>query len=213
MLLPRDNGGAASRSHPNHVWSCDFVFIKDVYSGKISMLAMIFPKVIFFGHEFVRKCLTIYCTIMTGSIQAIEQLANAIIESSIPECMRSDNGSEFITKELSSWLSDIGVNIVCIEPGSPWEISFCESFNGAFRNNFLDGKIFYSLKEPLIIVGEWVTQMIECNPFRGNHVSPQGELGCRSPAPQTQVSQLIQNQHILLQWFTRKKLFHIVNLN
>jgi transposase InsO family protein len=82
-------------THPNHVWSYDFVFIRDAYGDKIRMLTMI--------HEFSRKCLTIYCARRIGSIQVIEQLANAMIDNGIPEYIRTDNGAEFIAKELSSW--------------------------------------------------------------------------------------------------------------
>ena len=112
-------------------------------------------------------CLIIHCARRIGSIQVIEQLANAMIANGIPEYIRSDNGPEFIAKDLRSWLSGIGVKTAYIEPGSPWESGFCESFNGTFRDNLLDGEIFYSLKEVQIIVGEWVKHMTEGNPFRG----------------------------------------------
>ena len=69
--------------------------------------------------EFSRKCLMIYCPRRIGSIQANEQLANAMINNGIPEYIRSDNGPEFIAKELRSWLSGIGVKTAYIEPGSP----------------------------------------------------------------------------------------------
>ncbi|MBT8541542.1 IS3 family transposase [Polynucleobacter paneuropaeus] len=168
---------------PNHVWSYDFVFIRDAYGGKIRMLTMI--------DEFSRRCLTIHCARRIGSVQVIEQLANAMIDNGIPEYIRSDNGPEFIAKDLRSWLSGIGVKTAYIEPGSPWENGFCESFNGTFRDNLLDGEIFYSLKEAQIIVGEWVKHY--------NHVRPHSALGYRPPAPQTQVPKLLQNQPMLLQ--------------
>ena len=168
-----------------------FVFIRDAYGGKIRMLTLI--------DEFSRKCLTIYCARRIGSIQVIEQLANAIITHGISEHIRSDNGPEFIVKELRSWLSGIRVKTAYIEPGSPWENGFCESFNGTFRDNLLDGEIFYSLQEAKVVVGEWVKQMTEGNPFRGNHVRPHSALAYRPPAPQTQVHQLLQNQPTLLQ--------------
>lgn len=125
------NDGSCMRlraNHPNHVWSYDFVFIRDAYGRKIRMLTMI--------DEFSRKCLTIHCARRIGSIQVIEQLANAMITHGIPEYIRSDNGPEFIAKELRKWLSGIGVKTAYITPGSPWENGFCESFNGTFRDNF-----------------------------------------------------------------------------
>ncbi len=130
------------------MWNYDFVLIRDAYGDKIRMLTLI--------DEFSRKCLFIHCARRIGSVQVIEQLANAMIANGIPEDIRSDNGPEFIAKDQRRWLSGIGVKTAYIEPGGPWKNSFCESFNGTFRDNLLDGEIFYSLKEAQIIVGEWV---------------------------------------------------------
>ena len=65
----------------------------------------------------------------------------------IPEHIRSDNGREFIAGELRKWLEKVGTGTLYIEPGSPWENGYCESFNGKLRDEFLNGEIFYSLKE------------------------------------------------------------------
>lgn len=180
------NDGSCMRlraTHPNHVWSYDFVFIRDAYGGKIRMLTMI--------DEFSRRCLTIHCARRIGSIQVIEQLANAMVTHGIPEYIRSDNGPEFIAKDLRKWLSSIGVKTAYIEPGSPWENGFCESFNGTFRDNLLNGELFYSLKEARVVIGEWVKHY--------NHVRPHSSLGYRPPAPQTQVPKIIHNQPIMIQ--------------
>ncbi len=92
--------------------------------------------------ECTRKCLTIHCARRIGSAQVIEQLANAMIVYGIPEYIRSDNGPEFIAKQLRTWLSTVGVKTAYTTPGSPWENGFCESFNGPFRDNLIDGEIF-----------------------------------------------------------------------
>lgn len=178
------NDGSCMRlraSHPNHVWSYDFVFIRDAYGGKIRMLTML--------DEFTRTCLTIHCARRIGATQVIEQLANAMIVHGIPQYIRSDNGPEFIAKELRSWLSGIGVKTAYIEPGSPWENGFCESFNGTFRDNLLNGEVFYSLKEARVVVGEWVKHY--------NQARPHSSLGYRPPAPQTQVPRMIHIQPML----------------
>jgi len=180
------NDGSCMRlraTHPNHVWSYDFVLIRDAYGGKIRMLTMI--------DEFSRRCLTIHCARRIGSIQVIEQLANAMVTHGIPEYIRSDNGPEFIAKDLRKWLSGIGVKTAYIEPGSPWENGFCESFNGTFRDNLLNSELFYSLKEARVVIGEWVKHY--------NHVRPHSSLGYRPPAPQTQVPKIIHNQPIMIQ--------------
>ena len=180
------NDGSCIRlraSHPNPVWSYDFVFIRDAYGGKIRMLTMI--------DEFSRRCLAIHCARRIGSIQVIEQLAHAMILYGIPQYIRSDNGPEFIAKELRCWLQGAGVKTAYIESGSPWENGYCESFNGTFRDELLDGEIFYSLKEAQIVVGQWVKHY--------NQTRPHSSLGYRPPAPQAKVPRIIQNQPGLLQ--------------
>jgi putative transposase len=154
----------------------------DTYEGMIRILTMI--------DEFTRRYLTIHYTKVFGSIQVSEQLANAMFLNSIPEYICSDNGLEFIAKELRSLLAGLGVKATYIELRNPWENGFCQSFNGIFRDNLLDVEISYSLKEAQIIVGEWVKHY--------NHVRPHSALGFRPPVSQTQVPQLLRNQSCLL---------------
>lgn len=65
----------------------------------------------------------------------------------VPEHLRSDNGPEFVAKDLRKWLADTGAKTLYIEPGSPWENGYCESFNSKLRDEFLNGEIFYSVQE------------------------------------------------------------------
>ena len=76
----------------------------------------------------------------------------------IPENIRSDNGSEFVAKELRQWLAKLGTGTLYIEPGSPWEDGYCESFNGKLRDECLNGEIFYSLKEAQIVIENWCVE-------------------------------------------------------
>ncbi len=94
----------------------------------------------------------------------------------LPEHIRSDNGPEFIAEELRKWLGKVGTRTLYIEPGSPWENGYCESFNGKLRDEFLNGEIFYSLKEAQILTERW---RVEYNTER-----PHSALGYRPPAPQ-----------------------------
>ncbi len=112
----------------NHMWSYDFVFIRDTYGGKIRILTMF--------NEFSRKCLTIFYARKIGSVQVIEQLANAMIDNSIPESIPSDNRPEFIAKDLWSCLSDIGIKTAYIEPGSPWENGFLKALTAPLEITF-----------------------------------------------------------------------------
>ena len=93
----------------------------------------------------------------------------------IPEHIRSDNGPEFVAKELRSWLAKVGTGTLYIEPGSPWENGYCESFNGKLRDECLNGEIFYSLKEAQIVIEKW--RMVY------NTLRPHSALGYRPPAP------------------------------
>jgi putative transposase len=105
----------------------------------------------------------------------IYQQADVMLFRGIPENIRSDNGSEFVAKELRQWLAKLGTGTLYIEPGSPWEDGYCESFNGKLRDECLNGEIFYSLKEAQIVIENW---RVEYNTKR-----PHSALGHRPPAP------------------------------
>lgn len=174
------NDGSCLRLRPerrNHVWSYDFVLIRDIYGSKIRMLTMI--------DEYSRVCLAVHCARRIGANEVIEQLANAMIVHGIPEHIRSDNGPEFIANRLRDWLAHIGVKTAYIEPGSPWENGYCESFNGTLRNELLDGEIFYGVKEAQALVNQWVRHY--------NTTRPHSSLGYMPPAPEVRVNLAIQN--------------------
>jgi|SRR5208282_5346819 len=73
----------------------------------------------------------------------------------VPEHVRSDNGPEFIAKTLRSWLAGLGTRPLYIEPGSPWENGYCESFNSKLRDELLNGEVFYSLREAQVLIERW----------------------------------------------------------
>ena len=123
----------------NHVWSYDFVKARTHDGRALRILVMI--------DEYTRECLALRVERRLGSMQVIEVLADVMLERGIPEHIRSDNGPEFIAKELRQWLAAVRAKTLYIEPGSPWENGYCESFNGKLRDEYLNGEIFYSLKE------------------------------------------------------------------
>ena len=92
----------------------------------------------------------------------------------IPEHLRSDNGPEFVAKELRKWLATLGTGTLYIEPGSPWENGFIESFNGKLRDECLNAELFLSLAEARYIVDRWRLDY--------NHHRPHSMLGWQSPA-------------------------------
>lgn len=87
--------------------------------------------------------------------RAIDTLADVLLQRGIPEHIRSDNGPEFIARELQTWLAKVGTRPLYIERGMPSENGYCESFNGKLRDECLNGEIFYSLKEAQIVIESW----------------------------------------------------------
>jgi putative transposase len=154
--------------HANHVWSYDFVKAMTNDGRALRILVVI--------DEYTRECLALRVARRLGSLQVIETLADVMLVRGIPEHIRSDNGPEFIAEELRKWLGSVGTRTLYIEPGSPWENGYCESFNGKLRDEFLNGEIFYSLKEAQILTERW---RVEYNTER-----PHSALGYRPPAPQ-----------------------------
>ena len=92
-----------------------------------------------------------------------------------PDYIRSDNGSEFTAIAVRDWLPKVGVKTLFIEPGSPWENGYNESFNGKLRDELLNGEIFYTLKEAKVLIEQWRRHY--------NTVRPHSSLGYRPPAP------------------------------
>ena len=109
-------------------------------------------------------------------MDVLDALSGLFLLRGTPEYLRSDNGSEFTAKRLMSWLRDLGVITLYIEPGSPWENGYCESFNSKMRDEFLNGEIFDTLKEAEILTRQWLQIY--------NELRPHSSLGYLPPAPQ-----------------------------
>ena len=166
------NDGSCVRLRPereNHVWAYDFVRASTHDGRTLRLLTLI--------DEYTRKCLAIRVARRLNSYDLIEILADLMLRHGVPEHIRSDNGPEFIALRLRKWLSGVGAKTMYIEPGSPWENGYCESFNGKLRDECLKGEIFYSLKEAQVVIERWRVHY--------NTVRPHSSLGYRPPAPQT----------------------------
>jgi putative transposase len=105
--------------------------------------------------EHSRECLMVRCERRRSSAKVIEALADVMVMKGVPEHLRSDNGPEFVAHDLRQWLANTGAKTSYIEPGSPWEDGFCESFNSKLRDEFLNGEIFYSMKEIRVLAERW----------------------------------------------------------
>ena len=155
--------------YKNHVWSYDMMSWKLFRGGNIRILNVI--------DEYTRECLGVLVkrNIKASDVEGF--LAKLFIERGRPEHLRSDNGSEFKARSLMAWLSKLNVWNIFIDPGSPWQNGYCESFNGKMRNECLDINVCGTLAEAEFVIKEWVRFY--------NTIRPHSSLGYRPPAPET----------------------------
>jgi transposase InsO family protein len=156
----------------DHVWSYDILSTRTDNGSLVRILPVI--------DEYTRECLSIVVARNITSQDVLEKLADLFIERGIPEHIRSDNGPEFTAKAVREWLSRLGVRTLFIEPGSPWENGYIESFNGKLRDELLNGEIFTTLFEAQVLIENWRREY--------NQVRPHSSLGYRSPAPEARLT-------------------------
>ena len=127
--------------------------------------------------EYTRECLAIDVARRLGSDNVLERLTDLFIRRGVPAYLRSDNGSEFTARAVRWWLDRVGVRTLYIEPGSPWENGYIESFNGKLQDELLKREVFDTLWEAKVLVERWRREY--------NQVRPHSALGYRPPAPET----------------------------
>jgi transposase InsO family protein len=127
--------------------------------------------------EWTRECLSIDVARNLKSDDVLERLAWLMVTRGVPEHVRSDNGSEFTAGAVRDWLGRVGVRTLYIQPGSPWENGYVESFNGKLRDELLNGEIFYTLREAKVLVERWRKHY--------NTTRPHSSLGYKPPAPES----------------------------
>ncbi len=168
------NDGSCIRLRPlykNHVWSYDFMGIRTSDGRAVRLLTII--------DEYTRECLQIRADLHISSEDVLDELSTLFILRGIPEHIRSDNGPDFIAKAVCKWLEDLEVKTLFIEPGSPWENGYIESFNGKLRDELLNREIFTTLLEAKILIEDWRKHY--------NHLRPHSALGYKPPAPETRL--------------------------
>jgi putative transposase len=166
------NDGSCIRLRPryrNHVWSYDFMADRTSDGRALKLLTII--------DEHSRECLAIDVSRRITSEEVIERLAQLFVERGTPVYLRSDNGPEFVAKAVREWLGKLGVGTLYIEPGSPWENGYIESFNGKLRDELLAREVFDTLLEAKVLVARWRRHY--------NQARPHSALGYRPPAPET----------------------------
>ncbi len=165
------NDGSCVRKrpeYPHHVWSYDFVHERSHDGRALRLLTVI--------DEYSREALAIEVGRKMNSQDVLRTLARLFVRHGPPEYIRSDNGPEFTAKVVRKWLKRLEVITLFIEPGSPWENGYNESFNAKLRDEVLNREIFTSLQEAKILVERWRREY--------NQVRPHSSLGYRPPAPE-----------------------------
>jgi transposase InsO family protein len=163
--------GSCVRLRPeraNHVWAYDFVQDRTRDGRKLRMLNVV--------DEFTRECLAIRVGRKLKAADVIDVLADLFILRGIPGHIRSDNGPEFVAKAVRAWIGAVGAKAAFIEPGSPWENGYVESFNGKLRDELLNAEVFHTLAEAKILIERWRRHY--------NTKRPHSALGYRPPAPE-----------------------------
>ena len=166
------NDGSCVRlrsQRPNHVWAYDFVLVRSRDGRGVRLLTVI--------DEYTRECLAIRADRHIRSCDVIETLAELMMIRGVPDHIRSDNGPEFTARAVREWLGGVGARTLYIEPGSPWENGYIESFNGKLRDELLDREVFYTLLEVRVLTERYRQTY--------NRIRPHSSLGYRPPAPET----------------------------
>jgi len=166
------NDGSCIRlrpEHKDHVWSYDFVMAR-TSDGRVFRILTILD-------EYTRECLAMRVNRHISSQDIIDQLYELFLLRGVPKHIRSDNGPEFTAKRVRDWLANLEVKTLFIEPGSPWENGYIESFNGKLRDELLNREIFTTLAEAKILIEQWRREY--------NQIRPHSALCYRPPAPVT----------------------------
>jgi putative transposase len=152
--------------HRNHVWTWDFIADATVRGGPLRILTIL--------DEHTRECHVLRVDRALRAQDVLAWLQKAIEEQGAPAYLRSDNGSEFIAKIVQQWLAQNHIKTIYIEPGSPWQNGFVESFHGRFRDECLNREQLWTLTEARVVIGDYRSEY--------NQLRPHSRLGYLSPA-------------------------------
>ncbi len=168
--------------HKDHVWSYDFMIARTADGRTFRILSIL--------DEYTRECLAVLVERRITAEDVINQLFNLFVFRGIPEHIRSDNGPEFTAKAVRRWLGRLGVKALFIEPGSPWENGYIESFNGKMRDELLNREVFMTLTEAKVLIEAWRKEY--------NETRPHSALGYRPPAPEARITTTLAQQLVPL---------------
>ena len=150
----------------NQVWSYDFVFDRTEDGRQLKFLNIV--------DEYTRECLVINVARSIKALGVVQSLRNLVVERGAPDFIRSDNGPEFVAQAVQMWLKAAAIETAYIEPGSPWENAYVETFNGKLRDEMLNREIFLTLREAQYLANSYRTEY--------NHERPHSSLEYKTPA-------------------------------
>jgi putative transposase len=164
--LSRSTTTPTRAAHRNHVWSYDIVHDETTDGRRLKCLTVL--------DEYTRECVAIHCARSITAGEVVRVLHRLCSQRGTPKCLKSDNGAEFVAKQVTGWLSEQGIHTRFIAPGSPWQNGHNESFNAVFRDGCLDRWLFASIREARRIIHQWREEY--------NHERPHGALSGMTPA-------------------------------
>jgi putative transposase len=173
---PPGGGELLRAERPNHVWAIDFQFDETADRRRIKLLNIV--------DEHTREALAMRVGRTCDADQLVTVIEALVAERGAPEHLRMDNGPELVAWTLRDWCRLAGTTTRYIEPGSPWENPFVESFNGRVRDELLNIEEFASLLEAQVLVEAW---RIEYNTYR-----PHSSLDGLTPAEYAEHSTINQ---------------------
>ena len=151
--------------HLNHVWSWDFMFDATFNGRKLKVLNII--------DEYSKELLVSYVARTITARDVYKILQKLFAERGYPVHIRSDNGPEFVAKYIQEQIAKTKVNIIYIQPGSPWQNPFIESFNSILRDNILNRYLFFTPSEAQAVIDNFKSEY--------NTERPHGTLGGLTP--------------------------------
>jgi len=162
--------------YPNHVWTWDFIFDRTDKGSTLKMLTMV--------DEYSRRCVAIRVGRQLDSAQVLITLWQAMAVYGIPAYIRSDNGSEFIARKSQTWLKDNHIKTLYIDPGSPWQNGYIESFHSRFRDECLNREWLLNLREARVVIEDWRQHYNEERPHsKLGYLSPERFLQMKKVSP------------------------------
>ncbi len=174
----------------NHVWTYDFMEDRTVKGGRLRILNVV--------EEYTRECLAARVEKSMSAREVIDTLEWLFLMHGAPEHIRSDNGPEFVAEAVKRWLSERGCGTIYIEPGSPWENPYIESFNGKMRDECLNMEIFANGQEARELVENWRVEYNERRPHpdsESGRRALQVSVGLRPPSTCSPHNQVLSSHH------------------